>query len=108
MRPKVALLALRSTGTTPLAILARCAPLSSEDRVDRLALPLPLDPLRLDQMRLLAHAQPLEHAHRRRVARLDAAVDAVQAVRVEREPDDRLGRLGRVAVTLVVGMEHEA
>src|SRR3954471_7503429 len=90
------------------ATLARCAPLSSEDRVDRLAAPLALAPLVLDEVRLLTHAEPLEHAHRPRVARLDAAVDAVQAVRVERELDDRLGRLGRVAVTLVVGVEHEA
>src|SRR3954471_2758327 len=90
------------------ATLARCAPLSSEDRVDRLARPLALDPVVLDQVCLLTHAKPLEHAHRRRVARLDAAADAVQPVRAERELDDRLGRLGRVAVTLVVGMEHEA
>src|SRR4051795_146714 len=90
------------------ATLARCAPLSSEDRVDRLARPFALDELGLDQVRLLAHAEPLEHAHRRRVARLDAGADAVQAVGAERELDDCLGRLGRVAVTLVVGMKHEA
>src|SRR6476619_3759087 len=80
--------------------LARGAPLLSEDRVDRLAVPLALAPRVLDQVRLPAHAESLKHAHRRRVARLDAAVDAVQAVRGERELDDRLGRLGRVAVTL--------
>src|SRR5690349_371815 len=89
------------------ATVARYAPLSSEDRVDRLARPFALDHLGLDQVRLLAHAEPLEHAHRRRVARLDAGADAVQPVRAEREFDDRLGRLGRVAMTLVVGMEHE-
>src|SRR4051794_38019130 len=84
------------------------APLAGEDRVDRLARPLAFDPVVLEQVRLLAHAEPLEHAHRRRVARLDARRDAVQVIAAERELEHRRGRLGRVAVALVVGVEHEA
>src|SRR4051812_42843905 len=80
---------------------ASFAPLSSENRVDRLALPLALDPLVLDQVRLLAHPEPLEHGRGARVARLEPADHAVQIVGLERKLEHRLGRLGRVAVALV-------
>ena len=80
---------------------ASCAgpasPLALEQGVDDLALPLALDVLVLDQVRLLAHAEALEHARRRGVARLEAPEDAVGAELVERECEERRGGLRRVA-----------
>src|SRR6478736_2344971 len=56
-------------------------PLTREHRVDELALPLALDPLVLDEVRLTTHPELLQHAGRASVARLESSDHAVQ-------PDD--------------------
>jgi len=59
-------------------------------------------------VRLAPHAELLEHARRGRVARFEAAGDAVQAVVLERMVEQRARRLGRVAAAVVGGVEDEA
>jgi hypothetical protein len=69
----------------PGALSGRCAdrsrparpPLPFEEGVDELALPLALDELVLDEVRLPAHAQPLEHPFRGRVSGLKPADHAM-------------------------------
>src|SRR5919197_5475918 len=84
------------------------SPFARQYGVDRLALPLALDPLVLSQLGLAAHAELFQDARGGGVARLQPAVDAVQIVGREREREDGAGRFGRVAAAVVVGVEHEA
>jgi len=97
-----------SIGRDPGPCQRPVRPLAGEDRVDELALPLALDPLVLDEVRLAAHAELLEHAGGADVAWLQPTDDTVEAESLEREREHRPRRLRRVALPLVRRMDEEA
>ena len=79
-----------------------------EDRVDELALPLALDPLVLDEVRLTTHPELLQYAGRASVARLETSDHAVQPDDLEGIGEHRPRRFRRVAVSLMRAVEDEA
>ena len=99
--------ATRWSGSRAALCLLR-APLPVEDRVDELALPLALDPLVLDEVRLAPQAELFEHPRRRGVPRLQPANHPVQAEAVEGDTEERPRRLGREAMAAVRGMRDVA
>src|SRR5262245_34037078 len=90
----------RASGAVP--------PLARQQRVDDLALPLALDPLVLDEVRLVTHPELLEDAGGATVARLEASDHAVQADDLEGKGEQRPRRLRRVAVSVMCAVEDEA
>src|ERR1700742_1787827 len=83
-------------------------PLVLEDCEDEFVAPLALEDLGLAEVGLLAHAEAPHQGRRGLVAGVGAAVDAVGAEALEAEDEQLAGRLGRVALSLLVGMEGEA
>ena len=82
-------------------------PGTREHRVDELALPLALDPLVLDEVRLTTHPELLQYAGRASVARLETSDHAVQPDDLEGIGEHRPRRFRRVAVSLMRAVEDE-
>ena len=79
----------------------RTVPLVLQDRVDELALPFALHPLVLDEVRLEAHAELLEHPRRRRCCAPRAGRSRGGSPMPEGPVEQRARGLGRVALALV-------
>src|SRR5438552_4536463 len=101
-------MAYRECRLTAFGVSSGRAPLAREDRVVELALPLAFDELVLDEERLAPHPELLEHARRGGVPSLEPPDDAVQADHGEAELEQQPRGLGRIAVAMVGGVEHEA
>jgi hypothetical protein len=83
-------------------------PFATQDAIEQVVGPLALGPGALQKVALAAHAHPLQHGGRARVAIVAGCPDPVLASLDEQVVEQPPDRLGGVAVALVLGREGEA